>query len=279
MSKIETISPPWPLKRVKAFTTTRFGGVSNNDFFSLNLASHVGDDLQAVQENRALLKEQLDLPHQPLWVTQVSGANVLEIPVNAMFEQEYLALKHKDSKDLDEHERDISKFFEVDALYTSQANQVCAILTADCVPLLLASDSQDEVAAVHAGWRGLVAGVVENAVQTFKADQEIDRSNLYAWIGPAIGPESFIVGAEVVMEFCQKDRDFATCFTPYPQEKHKWLGNLPKVTAIILRKLGLKEKNIFFSDIDTVQDQRFFSHRKEKLTGRFATLIWFEEKK
>ncbi|RIY34810.1 peptidoglycan editing factor PgeF [Psittacicella gerlachiana] len=275
---IDVIVPSWPLKKIKAFTTTRFGGVSNTNYFSLNLASHVGDELELVKQNRALVKEQLNLPEDPLWITQVSGANVLEIPVHEQLLKEYNYLKELPSyESITNKERDILKLFEVDAVYTDQVNKVCCILTADCIPLLLATEEQDQVAAVHAGWRGVVAGVVENSVQTFKVNTSVDYEDLYAWIGPAIGPASFIVGSEVVMEFCQKDRDFATCFIPYPEEEFKWLGDLPKIVSIILRKLGVKEKNIFFSNIDTVTDSRFFSYRKEKITGRFATMIWIEQ--
>lgn len=278
---IETISPNWPLKKVKAYCTNRFGGVSSNDYFSLNLAAHVNDDPQAVASNRERLVTELALPEAPLWVQQISGASVLELPVDQQLYQRFLSLQQQDISKLSnsvlKHQQDLNKVFEVDALYTREKNKVCAILTADCIPLLLANEDEDQVAAVHAGWRGVVSGVVENSVFTFKDYAQNRGADLYAWIGPAIGPESFIVGNDVFLEFTKKDRDFTTCFSPYPEEEYKWLCDLPKIVSIILRKLGMKEENIYFSNIDTVKDDSYFSYRRDKVTGRFATLIYIPE--
>ncbi|RIY34101.1 hypothetical protein CKF54_01305 [Psittacicella hinzii] len=274
MSKIETITPNWPLKKVKALATTRFGGVSHTDYFSLNLASHVGDNLNLVNKNRQLVRDELELPEDPLWITQVSGAHVIKIPVDKTLLAEYNYIKDHPEQESSPEKKEIVKIFSVDAVYTKEVNKVCTILTADCVPLLLATADEKEVAAVHAGWRGLVSGVVENALSTFS---NRDYAQMYAWIGPCIGKESFVVGSDVLMEFAQKDRDFLTCFTPYIQEENKWLGDLPKITELILRKFGVQVKNIYHSEIDTFQDSRFYSYRRDRVTGRFASMIWIDE--
>ncbi|MFC6277320.1 peptidoglycan editing factor PgeF [Psittacicella hinzii] len=279
MSSLDTIIPNWPLKRVKAHVTTRFGGESTNDYFNFNLASHVGDNPEVVQHNRLLLEQKLSLPEQPLWVQQVSGGNVLELPIDNILEQEYLQIqKSEQASVLKSRHADLWKIFEVDALYTNQVNKVCAILTADCIPLLLCDENETEVASVHAGWRGVIAGVVENSIYTFKTFHKYKNAHeLYAWIGPAIGPQSFVVGSEVMMEFVEKDRDFAHAFVPYPAEKNKWLGDLPLIVSIILQKLGVNPERIYFSQIDTVTDDRFYSYRRDKVTGRFASLIWLPD--
>jgi YfiH family protein len=181
------LQPDWPAPaRVRAASTSRLGGLSQGPYASLNLATHVGDDPQSVADNRALLQQALSLPSQPLWLEQVHGCEVacLEMPP-----REFLPI-------------------QADASYSNHPGAVCAVMTADCLPLLLCDRNGSEVAAVHAGWRGLCDGVIEAAVARFSAPPE----ELLAWLGPAIGPQAFEVGAEVREAFVRRDAAAAEAF-------------------------------------------------------------------
>lgn len=239
------IVPDWPAPtNVKALVTTRGGGVSVGAYASFNLADHVGDDPQAVAENRRWLRD--CLPTEPLWLKQVHGVRCIEIEKNLAG-------------------------VEADASWTDAAGRVCAVLTADCLPLLLCDESGAVVSATHAGWRGLADGVIEAAVKSLPAPAQ----KLMAWMGPAIGPEKFEVGADVRDAFFQHDAASAKAFASIANGK--WLGDLYQLARQRLNALGVTR--IYGGGECTVTDEkRFFSFRRDKVTGRMASLIWLADR-
>ena len=241
---LDVIAPEWPApSSVHAWVTTRIGGVSKTPYAALNLATHVEDDLEAVTENRRRLSEALELPSSPHWLTQVHGCAVADL--NEASDTSPCA----------------------DAAFTQIRGQVCAVLTADCLPLLLCDAAGTEVAAVHAGWRGLLEGVIEETVAHFA-----DPSSVLAWLGPAIGPASFEVGLEVRDAFFARDEDAASAFEQGRDTQH-WQADLYQLARLRLRKSGVTQ--IFGGGFDTATDPRFYSHRASGgRTGRFASLIW-----
>ncbi|MDG6479587.1 peptidoglycan editing factor PgeF [Glaesserella parasuis] len=245
---MKKILPTWSVPDfVHAFTTTREGGVSQAPFDSLNLGDHVTDEPQSVQTNREILQEQGNLPHFPLYLTQTHSTRVLRLP----YEQ-----------------NDI----EADAVYTNQANQVCLVMTADCLPVLFCSKDGKEIAAAHAGWRGLCDGVLEATVAEFECKPE----NICVWLGPAIGPTAFQVGEDVIEQFCAFDPQAREAFVADEYISGKFLGNLYQIARQRLNKLGITE--IAGGDYCTYCDaEQFFSYRRDKVTGRMATLIWRSE--
>lgn len=245
---MKKILPTWSVPDfVHAFTTTREGGVSQAPFDSLNLGDHVTDEPQSVQTNREILQEQGNLPHFPLYLTQTHSTRVLRLPYK---------------------QNDI----EADAVYTNQANQICLVMTADCLPVLFCSKDGKEIAAAHAGWRGLCDGVLEATVAEFECEPE----NICVWLGPAIGPTAFQVGEEVIAQFCAFDPQAREAFVVDEQTSGKFLGNLYQIAHQRLNKLGITE--IVGGDYCTYCDaEQFFSYRRDKITGRMATLIWRSE--
>ncbi|MCC6659210.1 MAG: peptidoglycan editing factor PgeF [Rhodocyclaceae bacterium] len=239
----DSIIPDWPAPAgVRAFVTTRSGGVSIGPYASLNLADHVGDDPAAVAENRRRLRAHL--PSEPLWLTQVHGPRVVRA------EQAAAGV-------------------EADAAFTRQSGRVCAVLTADCLPVLLCNDVGTVVAVAHAGWRGLAGGVVEAAV---RATNE-PPSRLLAWLGPAIGPQAFEVGAEVRAAFLAHSAEASAAFAA--RENGKWLADLYRLAGQRLNALGVER--VFGGGFCAFNEtERFYSYRRDKATGRMATLIWLE---
>ncbi len=239
------LRPEWPAPPgVKAVITTRAGGVSLGPFASLNLGDHVGDDPLAVAGNRAILREQLGLPVEPHWLTQVHGCRV------EMAEQ-------------------AGPGCEADAICAQQPWRICAVLTADCLPLLICNRQADRVCAVHAGWRGLAAGVIEAAI----AKLDSPASDLLVWLGPAIGPGAFEVGADVRQAFVAQDGGAETAFKPIGAGR--WLADI--YTLARQRLAGLGVGFVGGGDYCTVTDEeRFFSYRRDGVTGRMASLIWLE---
>ena len=234
----------WPApKNVKASVTTRLGGVSEGVYEGFNLGAHVQDLPQSVSQNRTLLKEWLALDDDIQWLNQVHSAEVAVLPNPA----------------------DIT----VDAAYTNQPNTVCAVLTADCLPVVFASLAGDEVAVAHAGWRGLCEGVLEATLAKFQTPE-----NVVAYLGPAIGPNAFEVGGEVREAFIEKDSNAVSAFMPGSQAG-KWLGDLYELARQRLAHAGCYK--VYGGDHCTYTDQtRFFSYRRDGVTGRMATLVWFE---
>ena len=239
------LEPEWPAPAgVRALSTFRGGGVSPAPYVSCNLGDHVGDSPEAVAENRRRLKAAAGLPAEPAWLRQVHGTNVTDLDAAA--------------------DRG-----PADAAFTRQRGRVCAILTADCLPLVLAADSGDLVAAAHAGWRGLVGGVIEATVKALQVAPE----ELMAWLGPAIGPGHFEVGAEVRQAFVKGDLGAETAFVP--NARGRFMADLNALARRRLAALGINR--IYGSGHCTYTDgDRYFSHRRDGVTGRQATLIWLE---
>lgn len=241
------IIPDWPAPEgVNAYSTTRNGGVSSGAYSSLNLGDHVSDALENVEQNRRLLIQQAKLPQEPAWLQQVHGTEVAVLDTHPLVDN------------------------RADAAYSKVNGRVCAIMTADCLPVLFCSSNGDEVAAAHAGWRGLCQGVLENTAAKFNAKPE----QILAWLGPAIGPERFEVGPEVRDAFMAKDPQAADAFVPHNQ---KYLANIYLLAKQRLTALGITK--IYGGDFCTVTEQeRFFSYRRDGETGRMASLIWINDR-
>jgi len=238
------IVPDWPAPAsVKALITTRSGGVSKGPYASLNLGLRTGDDPQAVAANRDQLNSLL--PQPPRWLRQVHGASVVEA----------------DS---------LAGLPEADAGIARRSGTVCAVLVADCIPVLLADRAGTTVAIAHAGWRGLAAGIIENTARRMA----VDPRGLIAYLGPGIGPGAFEVGADVRDAFVARDAEAAAAFTPHTAGK--WLADLFLLARQRLRRAGVPE--IHGGALCTYSDaRRFFSYRREPTTGRMAALIWLSE--
>ncbi len=236
------IYPHWPAPaNVRAWSTTRLGGVSVAPFDTLNLGDHVDDDPECVVRNRSLLKSALDLPAEPCWLNQVHGCRVVE------------------------NGAEIQP--QADGSWTREPGRVCAVMTADCLPVLLCDRAGTRVAALHAGWRGLAAGVLEAGVAAF--DRPADE--LLAWLGPAIGPDAFEVGDEVRAAFVDRDLDAGAAF--HAHGPGHWLADLYALARRRLRACGVRE--ISGGEHCTFRDATlFFSYRRQPRTGRAATLIW-----
>jgi YfiH family protein len=243
---IELIRPDWPAPpTVRAVSTTRAGGVSVAPYASLNLGIHVGDDPEAVAENRRRLRAAL--PSEPAWLQQVHGTTVLALDGRAFQEPP-----------------------EADAAWTRSRGVVCAVMTADCLPVLFCDRAGTAVAAAHAGWRGLATGVLEATV----AAMGVPPADLIAWMGPAIGPAAFEVGDEVRAAFVTDDPRNASAFVP-GAAPGKWLGDIFQLARIRLARIGVHR--VHGGDVCTVSDAgRFFSHRRDRVSGRQATLIWLD---
>lgn len=242
---IPLLKPDWILPAgVHSFSTTRNGGASHAPYHSLNLGDHVGDDARLVLENRQRLSHQLGLTQEIIWLEQVHGTKVLSLettrPINC----------------------------RADGSYSRISGQVCAIMTADCLPVLFCSVKGDEVAAAHAGWRGLQCGVLEQMLAHFMARP----ADIMAWLGPAIGPKQFEVGPEVRQVFIDKDPDTQCAFRA---RGDKYLADIYMLARQRLQSMGVAQ--VYGGDYCTVsQPELFFSYRRDKNTGRMASLIWFE---
>lgn len=237
------IKPDWPLPPcVHAATTLRTGGVSTGGYASLNPAVHVNDDPRHVQSNRRIIRDMLHLPAEPVWLQQVHGTRVIKAD-------------------------QVEGLEEADASFTDRSGIVCAVLTADCLPLLFCGDNGTVIGAVHAGWRGLAAGVIE---KTLAAMNCVEVS---VWLGPAIGPENFEVGDEVRSVFVN-DKPAAELAFKKAGAPGKWWADIYHLARIRLAELGIDE--IYGGEYCTVKDaRRFYSYRREgAATGRMASLIW-----
>ena len=246
MSTSFFIEPNWPApQHIKALTTTRTGGYSKDTYASFNLADHVGDDPIHVQKNRALLKSALALPHEPRWLMQTHSALVVAADA-------------------------VTTPIEADASYTSKPNSICCVLSADCLPLLLCHKNGDCVAAIHAGWRGLLSGIIENTVHAMPTPP----TTLLAWLGPAIGPSRFEVGQEVFEKYITQHSENSNAFTP--TTTGKWLADIYALATIRLLNLGVTE--IYGGQFCTINDKQFYSRRRDgKQSGRMASLIYIQE--
>ena len=234
----------WPAPPgVRALSTFRVGGVSAGPYAALNLGDHVGDDPAAVAENRRLLRHEAGLPSEPQWLAQVHGVHVADLDADA-------------------------PRTAADAAVTRRFGAVCAILTADCLPVLLAADSGEVVAAAHAGWRGLAAGVIE---ATFQA-MGVDPDRTLAWLGPAIGPGSFEVGGEVREAFVTQDTASREAFAA--NTRGRYMADLGALARRRLGILGITRIYGGAGECTYAAADRYFSHRRDGPCGRQATLIW-----
>lgn len=234
------IFPNWNApENVHAVMTTRLGGVSKSPYDSFNLATHVEDDLAAVLENRHLLKTKLNLPDEPFWLEQIHSNTVVEASTKLLLPK-------------------------ADASFTTQKNVVCVVMTADCLPVLLCSKDGKKIAAVHAGWRGLENGIISKTVAA------LQTKDLTVWFGAAIGANCFEVGDEVRNAFLEKSADYANAFK---ENGSQWFCDIYQLARIELLQLGISD--VFGGEFCTVSDSsRFYSYRRDKQTGRMATLIW-----
>ncbi len=241
------IVPDWPAPwRVRSAVTTReLPGASQVPFDPFNLGAHCGDAAQAVQANRHALASLLDLPAPPRWLRQVHGTAVATFPASADAAAEPPG---------------------ADAALTRDPGVVLAVLTADCLPLLVCADDGAEVAAIHAGWRGLAAGVIDRCLATLQTP----RDRLLVWLGPAIGAHSYEVGVEVRAAFIAQNATNASAFVP--TRRGHWLCDLYTLARLRLAALGVTR--VFGGGFDTFADARFYSYRRDRITGRFASLIW-----
>lgn len=237
------IVPEWPApESVAACSSTRIGGVSEGAWASLNLGAHCGDNLDHVEENRKRLFAAGQLPSKPVWLEQVHGTAVLRLT------GEPYASKR------------------ADASYSNTPGTVCAVMTADCLPVLFCNRAGTEVAAAHAGWRGLCAGVLEETVACF-AD---GADNIIAWLGPAIGPQAFEVGPEVRDAFMAHDPQAQSAFLPAGD---KYMADIYQLARQRLTRVGISQ--IYGGDLCTfTENDDFFSYRRDKTTGRMASFIW-----
>ncbi|MEM6817315.1 MAG: peptidoglycan editing factor PgeF [Pseudomonadota bacterium] len=244
---MQLIKPGWAApggllaRRVQAFTTSREGGVSEGRYASMNLGDHVGDDPAAVSENREQLIHDAGLPASPLWLNQVHGNHVIA-------------------------DGQWMPGVEADAIISKRQDVTLAILTADCMPILLASAAGDEIAAIHAGWRGLAARIIQNTV----AAMSTPASAVVAWIGPAISQAHYEVDDAVREAFITEDHLATNCFAP--NERGRWQADLKSLAVIALRSVGVRR----ITDAGLCSfalDDRFFSHRRSAPTGRMASLI------
>jgi YfiH family protein len=243
----EFIHPRWPApKHIKAATSLRHPGYSQAPYDSWNLATHVEDVDAHVLSNRSLLRQRLGLPTEPAWLQQVHGTDIVTLDQNSPGQQA-----------------------EADGSYTRMHGQVCVVLTADCLPALICDRAGLEVAAVHAGWRGLAAGVLESALQCFQAPAQ----ELLVWLGPAIGAQAFEVGAEVLQVFADQDPRARNAFTV--SGDNKYLADIYQLARQRLQRAGVEA--VYGGDYCTYTDaSRFYSYRRQQQTGRMASLIWID---
>ncbi len=230
-------TPKW----VKAYVTTRVGGVSLAPYHSFNLANHVNDNPESVKTNRDILKSALSLPSEPAWLNQTHSNRVKELteitttPIDA------------------------------DATFTRKRGIVCATFSADCVPILVSNKTGSLVAAIHAGWQGLANGVIQNTIQALGEDPR----NCLAYIGPAICQSCYEVGAEVKTQF---DASFSNCFTPSHRDQHYFMDT-QTIAAQQLAHLGVLD-TVVTPDCTSCLPDIYYSYRREGQTGRMAALIW-----
>lgn len=250
---MEMLVPDWRdvPSNVRALMTLRRGGASQGAYGDgmggggFNLGTHVGDDPEAVRRNREVLRKLV--PAEPAWLSQVHGTAVVDAAMAS-------------------HQP------EADASIATRPGVVCVIQTADCLPVLFADTEGAVVGAAHAGWRGLAAGVLENTVARM---QGAGARQIVAALAPAIGPKNFEVGQDVLDAFLQRDPALQAAFTPIEGRAGKYLADIYALARALLGKVGVTR--VYGGGMCTVEDaQRFYSYRRDKVTGRMATLIWME---
>lgn len=251
MSSDHYLIPDWPAPaNVRAATSLRSGGHSQGPYASFNLANHVGDGAEAVAANRHQLLEELQLPAEPQWLEQIHGDRAVEA-------------------------RDDGLVRTADASFALGPGAVCAVLTADCLPVLFCDRAGTRVAVAHAGWRGLAEGILRSTV----AALDCPPGELLVWLGPAIGPQAFETGVDVLEAFFEHAQNgahtesIAECFRPHSEKPLHFRADIYGLARAELHQLGVKD--IHGGDRCTVSEpENFFSYRRDKTTGRMASLIW-----
>jgi len=253
MNLNHSIIPDWAAPtKIKALVTTRQGGVSPAPFVSFNIAEHVGDKPENVQYNRQLLKQ--NLPSEPLWLNQIHSTKVVNYN---HFEQ-----------------HPTTGIINADGSYATEANQVCVVMTADCLPVFICNKQGTIVSVVHAGWKGLLAGIIEQAINKVIAASQCQAEDIIIWLGPAIGPERFEVGAEVRSAFSDK-QTITDCFYK-TRTKDKYLADIYQLAIKRLSAMGIE--NVTQSNYCTYNDEHlFYSYRRDGQTGRMASIIWIDK--
>lgn len=243
---MQFILPDWNApKNVRALTTTRCDGVSVGPYAGLNVGDHVNDNPEHVDQNRQSLISQLGLTKHPQWLSQIHGVDLVEAQNDGLCP-------------------------EADGCWTVEANQACIVMTADCLPVLFADGNGKRVAAVHAGWRGLLDGILELAVEGFDKPED-----LHVWLGPAIGPSAFEVGGEVKDQFVAVQAQADKAFTPVIGSEGKYLADIYLLARQRLNAVGVS--SVSGGEYCTYTDsERFYSYRRDGVTGRMASLIWIE---
>lgn len=250
---MEIILPQWgrTLPSVRALQTTRACGNSLSPYDDgsgeggLNLGVHVGDATEHVQQNRAQIRKYF--PAEPAWLTQVHGTTVID------------AAQVQDAP-------------QADASFTTKPGVVCAIMTADCLPVLFADAEGRAVGAAHAGWRGLAGGILENTVAAMR---EAGAGNLLAYLGPAIGPQQFEVGEDVMQAFVAKDASMQAAFKAIDARPGKYLADIYQLARLTLANVGVTQ--VSGGNFCTVSEpERFYSFRRDGVTGRMGSFIWLE---
>jgi YfiH family protein len=255
---LRVLVPNWPVSpQIGSFCTTRAGGVSKAPFDSLNLGRYVNDEAAAVSENRA--RAVALLPAEPVWLKQVHGTRVWDADLTRTEE-----------------------IIEADAAVTTKTNTVLTVMAADCLPVLISSPDGRVVSAAHAGWRGLLGGILENTVDAMQTKTGLSDAGQYlAWLGPAIGPRAFEVGEEVRAAFHDHAQKHGLpspieAFVAIDNKPGKYWGNLYQLARQRLLSKGLT--HVYGGEFCTVRDQTdFFSHRRDGVSGRFAAFIWRRE--
>ncbi len=239
--------PQWDVPAsVRAVVTTRAGGVSQAPWDSFNLGLRAGEEAATVHVNRAVLRRHV--PAEPAWLHQVHGTAVVDA---------FDVVPSKTEP-------------QADASFSSQAGVVCAVLVADCMPVLLADREGTCVGVAHAGWRGMSGGVIESLL----ARLQVAPARLSAWLGPAIGPQHFEVGEDVRTAFTHEDVEAGAAFVPYPGRPGKWLCDLEWLARRRLARAGVSR--VFGGGMCTVSEQRFYSYRRDRTTGRMGAFIWLD---
>jgi polyphenol oxidase len=230
---------------VRAFTTTRIAGTSRGEFRGLNLALHVGDDVASVSENRRIVEDAQNLPGTPRWLNQVHGTRI----VNA-------------------HEIDEPDIPAADGYYTDRVGVVCAVMSADCLPIIITDDLGQEIANIHAGWKGLMEGIVPSAIERFRAP----AARLIAWIGPGISVDAYVVDSDFRDQFVSKNEAFEQAFR---HDLGGWHADLYLLAEYQLREMGVATVSRY-QGCTYGDPTQFYSYRRDGVTGRMATLAWIQ---
>jgi len=249
---VKSITPDWKVPSfVHGCVTLRQGGFSDGVYQGLNMATHVADNNDLVLKNRQLVSTQLQIPSKPQWLNQTHSTDVIELPFHS-----------------DQHNN------KADAVWTNKNNVVCAILTADCLPVFFYHPLENSIAVAHAGWRGLAAGIIENTISAMTSSVEY----LKVWLGPAIGPRQFEVGEEVRDIFCEYDPEVKNCFSTsiYNDDEKHFMADIYRLAKARLYNAGVR--NITGGNYCTFSEpQHFYSYRRDGESGRMANLLWLSE--